>query len=53
MDNKEYIFKLNLLCVIKNIIVIICFTISSILFGKWWVMLFSALFLSSVERKDK
>lgn len=30
---------------IVNTIIIICFTILAIVFNKWWIILFSALFL--------
>ena len=34
---------------IKNSIVIICFTALAIIFNKWWIILFAALFLSTLE----
>ena len=36
MDNKV---------MIVNSIIIICFTILAVVFSKWWIILFSALFL--------
>lgn len=36
---------------VKNSVVIICFTVLAICFGKWWIVLFSALFTSSLVRK--
>ena len=38
---------------IKNSICIICFTALAIIFNKWWIVLFSALFMSSVETQHK
>ena len=34
---------------IKNSIMLICWTALAIVFHKWWIALFAALFLSSVE----
>lgn len=49
----EYYRKLNKYCVIANCIKIICFTILAIIFKKWWVILFSCLFTTSIERKKE
>lgn len=38
--------------VIKNSIALICFTILAIIFGKWWIVFFSALFLISIKNSD-
>lgn len=38
--------------ILKNIIVIICFTILAIVFDKWWIVLFSALFYTSITSKE-
>ena len=38
---------------IKNSITIICWTALAIIFGKWWIALFAALFMSSLETKYK
>lgn len=49
--------KFYVICYIRNIIVLICFTILAIFFNKWWIVLFSMLFWVSVakdkEEKDK
>lgn len=46
--------KLYLICFIRNVISLICFTILSIVFNKWWIALLSILFWSGVEiKKDK
>lgn len=37
--------------IIKNIIAIICFTILAIVFNKWWIVLFSLIFLTYFESK--
>ena len=39
---------------LKNAVAIICWTFLACQFGKWWIALFGALFLTSVEwgKKD-
>ena len=32
--------------ILKNIIVVICFTILAIMFNKWWIIFFSLLFIT-------
>lgn len=49
----DYTLKLHIICAIKNIVAIICFTILAVVFNKWWIVLFSGLFLNSVEHKSK
>lgn len=44
--------KLYLILTLKNISILICFTILAIVFKKWWVVLFSALFYSSIKLKE-
>lgn len=34
---------------IKNILVLVCFTVLSIVFHKWWLVFFSAFFIASVK----
>jgi|GluameStandDraft_1065615.scaffolds.fasta_scaffold16979_3 hypothetical protein len=46
-DNKTYL----IMC-LNNAVALICFTILSVVFGKWWIVLFSILFLDYF-RKDK
>ena len=36
---------------IKNSICVICFTALAIIFHKWWIILFAALFMTSYETK--
>lgn len=43
--NKSIIWALA----IKNSICIICFAVLAIVFHKWWIILFSALFLSGLQ----
>ena len=50
MSEKELRYKLNLICVIKNIINIICFTILAIIFNRWWIVFFSVIFTNYVGR---
>ncbi len=49
----EYNKKINILSTIKNCITLICFTILAIVFNKWWIVLFSALFVVSVGKKNR
>jgi len=51
MDKEilEYNKYMNKLTAIKNSIAIVCFTILAIIFQKWWIVFFSALFLSHLE----
>lgn len=43
--------NLHTLCTIRNIITTICFTILAIAFNKWWIILFSLVFMCYVEEK--
>ena len=36
---------------IKNSVVMICWTVLAVVFGKWWIALFSVLSLSNLETK--
>lgn len=38
---------------IKNSICVICWTMLAIVFNKWWVALFGALFLSGLQTQHK
>ena len=38
---------------IKNSICVICFTVLAIIFNKWWIVLFAALFMTSYEIKHR
>lgn len=40
-------------CVVDNAITITCFTILALVFGKWWIALFSLLFMSTVKSSAK
>lgn len=44
--------KLFLIVTLKNIATTVCFTILAIVFNKWWIVLFSALFYSSIKLKE-
>ena len=37
---------------VKNSIVMICFTALAVHFNHWWIVLFAAFFVSSLERKS-
>lgn len=43
--------KLVALVFAKNTAMVICFTILAIVFRHWWIVLFSAFFLSSFKDK--
>lgn len=43
--------KITIAVLLENTITIICFTILAIVFGKWWIALFSGLLLSSLKWK--
>lgn len=45
--------KQQLIIAIKNSITLICFTTLSVWFDKWWIIFFSLLFLSYIERKEE
>ncbi len=45
--------KLYKWLVIKNIIAIICFTILAVCFDRWWIVLFSLLFLTLFDTEEK
>ena len=36
---------------ILNCVIVICFTVLAVLFNKWWIVLFSGLFLFSRDYK--
>lgn len=38
---------------IKNSICVICWTVLAIIFDKWWIALFMALFMNGLETKYK
>lgn len=49
--NKEKLKTFIIVC-IKNIIVLICFTVLAIVFKKWWIVLFSILLYTTVSIGD-
>lgn len=38
---------------LKNSICMICWTVLAVIFGKWWIALFAALFMTSTETVHK
>lgn len=44
--------KLYLMCYIRNAISLICFTILSIVFQKWWIVFFALIFWCYVEKDE-
>ena len=53
MNKFEHNYKMNLICVIKNILTLAAFTVLAIAFNKWWIVLFYLLFHSNVSKVDK
>jgi hypothetical protein len=56
MTEKEmldYKLKLHLMRFFNNTVVVICFTVLAIVFGKWWIVLFSALLMDSIRENKK
>ena len=54
MEEKDgYKKYLNKLMAVENSITLICFTILAIVFGKWWIVLFSVLFFTSIEKNKE
>lgn len=41
--------KLSIICCLGNAITVVCFTVLSIVFNKWWIVFFSFWFFSKVE----
>ena len=37
---------------ITNIIVLICFIVLAVVFSKWWIVLFSVLFMSYIKKQN-
>jgi len=52
-DDYECYKYLNKLVIIKNTITLICFTILAIIFKTWWIVFFSILFTSYIEKINK
>ena len=53
MKNNDYNFRVILLCCLKNIISLICFTILAVVFKHWWIVFFSLLFYSYTEKENQ
>ena len=54
MQEVKDISKIFMAVMLKNSCAIICFTVLAILFKKWWIVLFAALFITSIEtHKDE
>lgn len=51
MKNNDYNLRVILLCCLKNIINLICFTILAVVFKHWWIVFFSLLFYSYTEKE--
>lgn len=45
--------KIYIIWALKNVITLICFTILAILFNKWWIVLFSVLFYSTLKLNEE
>lgn len=53
MNEKEMVANILKWGFIKNMVVIICFTILAIVFKKWWIAIFAVLFISDVKYSGK
>ena len=53
MNVLDYNHKIEISCVIENIVTLICFTILAIWFNKWWIVFFSIFFMKYTEKEDK
>lgn len=51
-DKYKYQKELCTLCVIRNSISLICFTILAIVFNRWWIVFFSILFTTTIEKSE-
>ena len=51
-NKTDYLKRLNTLCVVKNSINLICFTVLAIIFNKWWIVFFSLIFVTIIENGD-
>lgn len=38
---------------LENAVAIICWSVLAVLFDKWWIALFSILFIGTVKTKEK
>ena len=47
--NKEVLW----VWLLKNVMMMLLWTLIAIVFNKWWIILFALLFMSSVETKHK
>lgn len=54
-EHIEYLKYLTKMCVLRNCISLICFTILAIFFNNFWIVLLTFLFLSEIgkESEDK
>ena len=50
MDNKT---KLQIAVLVKNTVTLVCFTALAMFLGKWWISLFTILFLTTYENDKK
>lgn len=50
MFNKN---RLEIAVLVKNSFVLACFTGLAMFFGKWWIVLFAALFLTGIKEQDE
>lgn len=44
--------KIYLYVCLKNAVVMICWTVLAIIFGRWWIALFAALFMVSIKNQQ-
>ena len=50
---EKELIKRQIAMMCNNTVRVICFTVLAVLFGKWWIVLLSALFITYEESKEK
>lgn len=51
-DRIEYMKHITKLAIIRNCISVICCTILSIVFHKWWLIFIASLFTTIIEKSE-
>lgn len=52
ITKANYTLKLHLIATLENIVSLICFTVLSVVFQHWWIILISCLFFTTVNYSD-
>lgn len=53
MNVLDYNHKIEISCVIENIVALVCFTVLAIWFNKWWIVFCSVFFMKYTVKEDK